>query len=73
VRSVKTHSAHFMGCEARKIPAVGEVFFLTSPFIELYVSGVGINSADRFTIWFARQKCRVYKGPPGEVKMEAPA
>jgi hypothetical protein len=23
------------GCEARKIPAVGVVFFLTSPFIEL--------------------------------------
>jgi hypothetical protein len=24
-----------MGCEARKIPAAGEIFFLTSAFIEL--------------------------------------
>jgi hypothetical protein len=24
-----------VGCEARKIPAVGEIFFLTSTFIEL--------------------------------------
>src|SRR6266404_9206913 len=24
-----------MGCEARKLPAPGEIFFLTSPFIEL--------------------------------------
>jgi hypothetical protein len=24
-----------VGCEARKIPAVGEIFFLTSSFIEL--------------------------------------
>jgi len=24
-----------MGCEARKLPAWGEIFFLTSPFIEL--------------------------------------
>jgi hypothetical protein len=25
----------YMGCEVRKIPAAGEIFFLTSPFIEL--------------------------------------
>jgi hypothetical protein len=25
---------HQVGCESRKIPAAGEVFFLTSPFIE---------------------------------------
>jgi hypothetical protein len=28
-----------MGCEVRKIPAAGEIFFLTSAFIELDLSG----------------------------------
>ena len=27
-----------VGCEARKIPALGEIFFLTSSFIELLVT-----------------------------------
>jgi len=31
-----------MGCEARKIPAAGEIFFLTSTFIELLRRVLGL-------------------------------
>ena len=40
-REIRTVSLHYIGCEATKIPAVGVVFFLTSPFIELSVHNLG--------------------------------